>query len=81
MKKRKVLFLIELIICIIATVFTFVACQPTPIEDAVVNKGEGQLEEKIEASPVEEKLFEAPATLQIDSFGTDEFQVIVDADA
>jgi len=55
------------------------ACQPTPTEDAVVNKGEGQLEDKIEASPAEEKPLEVPATLHVDSFGTDVFQVAVDA--
>ncbi len=67
------------LICM-AAIIVLSACQPTPVDNAVINKGEGQLEEKIEASPAVDKLFEAPVTLQIDSFGTDEFQVIVDAD-
>lgn len=67
-------------IALIAILFLFSACQPTPAEDAVVNKGEGQLEEAIKAAPAEEKQFETPDTLHIDSFGTDEFQVVVDAE-
>lgn len=68
-----------LIVCVL-TIMSLSACQPTPVEDAVVNKGEGQLEEKIEAAPAEEKPFEAPESLHIDSFGSDEFQVVVDAE-
>jgi len=80
MKKKPIRFLLAIIIDLIAITFTLTACQPTPKEDAVVNKGEGQLEEAIEAAPAEEKPFEAPETLHIDSFGTDEFQVVVDAE-
>ena len=80
MKKNQFLTCVFVVFSFIPAAFALSACQPTPIEDAVVNKGEGQLEEKIEASPVAEKPFEAPATLHIDSFGTDEFQVAVDAD-
>ncbi|HML69190.1 MAG TPA: DUF6034 family protein [Clostridia bacterium] len=64
----------------ITAAFALSACQPTPIEDAVINKGEGQLEEAIEAAPAEEKQLETPDTLHMDSFGTDIFQVVVDAD-
>lgn len=38
-----------------------VACQPTPEEEFVVNKGDGVLTEKIADVPAEEKRFEAPA--------------------
>ena len=80
MKKKQFLIWTIFALSAITTVFALAACQPTPTEDAVVNKGEGRLEEKIEAAPAAEKPFEAPATLHIDSFGTDEFQVAVDAD-
>jgi hypothetical protein len=80
LKKNFVRFLPALVICIITVTLALAACQPTPTEDAVVNKGEGQLEDMIEASPAEEKPLEVPATLHVDSFGTDEFQVAVDAD-
>ena len=55
------------------------ACQPTPDYEAVVNKGDGRLEAKIEAPPVAEKPFEAPSVLRIDHFGTGEFQVATNA--
>jgi hypothetical protein len=79
---KKNLFLIWMIaaLCFITAAFALSGCQPTPKEDAVVNKGEGQLEEAIEAAPAEEKQLETPVTLHIDSFGTDEFQVVVDAE-
>lgn len=80
MKKKPIRFLPVLVLCIITIASALAACQPTPDQDVIVNKGEGQLQEKIEASPVEAEPLEAPATLQIDSFGTDEFQVVVDAD-
>ncbi len=80
MKKYQALVWMVIVFCFIAATFPLAACQPTPTEDAVVNKGEGQLEEKIKATPAKEKPFEAPETLHIDTFGTDEFQVVVDAE-
>ncbi len=77
---RKTLLLVGFTFCFGTIAFVLSACQPTPTEDAIVNKGEGQMEQKIDAAPAEEKPYEAPAKLHIDSFGTDEFQVIVDAD-
>ena len=55
------------------------ACQPSPRQDGVVNQGHGQLEQKIQAAPVAAQQVEAPATLRLGSFGTKEFQVVVDA--
>ena len=78
--KNKSLFLVAFAFCLSTIAFLLSACQPTPTEDAIVNKGEGLMEAKIDAAPTEEKRFEAPKTLHIDSFGTDDFQVIVDAD-
>ena len=69
----------SLLVCAVI-ILVLSACQPTPTEEAVVNKGEGQLEEAIQAAPAEEKPFETPTTLKIDSFGIDQFQVVVDAD-
>ena len=60
--------------------FALAACQPTPGQDAVVNKADGQLEQKIAASPIASQLLEAPTTLQMDAFGTEAFHVVVDAD-
>ena len=77
--KNQSLFLVAFAFCLSTTVFALSACQPTPTEDAIVNKGEGLLEEKIDASPAKEQPLEAPETLQIDAFGTDTFQVVVDA--
>ena len=80
MKKTHFLTWTIVAFCFVTAAFALSACQPTPTEDAVVNKGEGQLEEAIEAAPAEEKQLETPDTLHIDSFGTDEFQIVVDAD-
>ena len=67
-----------LMICAVASVL-LAACQPSPRQDGVVNQGHGQLEQKIQAAPVAAQQVEAPATLRVDSFGTKEFQVVVDA--
>ena len=56
------------------------ACQPTPEEDVVVNKGDGTLEEAIAAEALPPARYEAPETLRLDPFGTETFQVVVDAE-
>lgn len=80
MNPKHALHLFVFVGLLLAVAFALAACQPTPEQDVIVNKGEGRLEEKIEASPAAEKPLEAPATYHIDPFGTDEFQVVVDAD-
>ena len=57
-----------------------VACQPTPEEEPVVNKGDGTLEEAIAAEALPPARYEAPETLRLDPFGTETFQVVVDAE-
>ena len=56
------------------------ACQPTPEEDVVVNKGDGTLEEAIAAEALPPARYEAPETLRLDPFGTETFEVVVDAE-
>ena len=56
------------------------ACQPTPTEDIVVNKSDGTLEEAIAAEALPPARYEAPETLRLDPFGTETFQVVVDAE-
>ncbi len=56
------------------------ACQPTPEEEPVVNKGDGALEEAIAAEALPPARYEAPETLRLDPFGTETFQVVVDAE-
>ena len=56
------------------------ACQPTPEEEPVVNKGDGTLEEAIAAEALPPARYEAPETLRLDPFGTETFQVVVDAE-
>jgi hypothetical protein len=51
MKKKPIRFLPVLVLCIITIASALAACQPTPDQDVIVNKGEGQLQEKIEAPP------------------------------
>jgi hypothetical protein len=57
----------------------FVACVPTPREDSIVNKANGVLEERIGASPVAERPYDGPDSLQIEPFGNDAFQIKVNA--
>ena len=56
------------------------ACHPTPEEEPVVNKGDGTLEEAIAAEALPPARYEAPETLRLDPFGTETFQVVVDAE-
>ena len=56
------------------------ACQPTPEEEPVVNEGDGTLEEAIAAEALPPARYEAPETLRLDPFGTETFQVVVDAE-
>lgn len=56
------------------------ACQPTPEEDVVVNKGDGTLEEAIAAEALPPARYEAPETLRLDPFGTETLEVVVDAE-
>ncbi len=57
MKKYQALVWMVIGVCFIGATVPHAACQPTPPEDAVVNKGEGQLEEKIKATPAKRKPF------------------------
>ena len=57
-----------------------VACQPTPEEEPVVNKGDGTLEEAIAAEALPPARYEAPETLRLDPFGTETLEVVVDAE-
>ena len=65
---------------LLALAALLVACQPTPEEDVVVNKGDGALEEAIAAEALPPARYEAPETLRLDPFGTETFQVVVDAE-
>ena len=65
--------------CLLAAAL-LVGCQPTPEEDVVVNKGDGALEEAIAAEALPPARYEAPETLRLDPFGTETFQVVVDAE-
>ena len=65
--------------CLLATALLS-ACQPTPEEDIIVNKGDGTLEEAIAAEALPPARYEAPETLRLDPFGTETFQVVVDAE-
>ena len=65
--------------CLLAAAL-LAACQPTPEEDVVVNKGDGTLEEAIAAEALPPARYEAPETLRLDPFGTETFQVVVDAE-
>ena len=65
--------------CLLAAAL-LVACQPTPEEEPVVNKGDGALEEAIAAEALPPARYEAPETLRLDPFGTETFQVVVDAE-
>ena len=56
------------------------ACQPTPTEDIVVNKGDGTLEEAIAAEALPPARYEAPETLCLDPFGTETLEVVVNAE-
>lgn len=57
-----------------------VGCQPTPEKEIVVNKGDGKLEEKIEATPAPETRYEAPEIWQEEWKGIwEETSVSVDA--
>ena len=56
------------------------ACQPTPEEEPVVNKGDGTLEEAIAAEALPPARYEAPETLCLDPFGTETLEVVVDAE-
>ena len=65
--------------CLLAAAL-LAACQPTPEEEPVVNKGDGALEEAIAAEALPPARYEAPETLRLDPFGTETFQVVVDAE-
>ena len=65
--------------CLLAAAL-LAACQPTPEEEPVVNKGDGTLEEAIAAEALPPARYEAPETLRLDPFGTETFQVVVDAE-
>ncbi len=56
------------------------ACQPTPEEEPVVNKGDGTLEEAIAAEALPPARYEAPETLRLDPFGTETLEVVVNAE-
>lgn len=66
------------IICAVASAL-LAACQPSPPAGWGSQSGPRQLEQKIQAAPVAAQQVEAPATLPLDSFGTKEFQVVVNA--
>ena len=69
-----------LLLALLLALFLLTACQPTPEEDVVVNKGDGTLEEAIAAEALPPARYEAPETLRLDPFGTETFQVVVDAE-
>ncbi len=49
------------IICIVVTCFLLMlGCQPTPTEEAVINRGDGVLERTVRANPVDPYSYEAP---------------------
>ncbi len=49
------------IVCILLCILLLTACQPTPEEEVILNKGDGVLMKKIAEKPAEEKRLEAPA--------------------
>ena len=69
----------KLLVCILAVALLLCACQPTPAEEIVVNKGDGTLEEAVAAEALPPARYEAPETLRLDPFGTETFEVVVDA--
>ena len=69
-----------LLLALLLALFLLAACQPTPTEDIVVNKSDGTLEEAIAAEALPPARYEAPETLRLDPFGTETFQVVVDAE-
>ncbi len=70
----------KLLVCILAVALLLCACQPTPAEEIVVNKGDGTLEEAVAAEALPPARYEAPETLRLDPFGTETFEVVVDAE-
>ena len=70
----------KLLVCILAATLLLPACQPTPAEEIVVNKGDGTLEDAIAAEALPPARYEAPETLHLDPFGTETFEVVVDAE-
>lgn len=67
-----------LTVLLLVTCFT-TACQPTPVEDVVVNKGDGELENKILKSAVPAQSYNAPEAWQ-ESFDHDQtFSVNINA--
>ena len=73
MKPIKNLFALLLSLLLLA------GCKPTPKEDVIINKGDGELQEKIAAAPVEET-FEAPTHLTLDEISGQHTKITVDAD-
>ena len=70
----------KLLVCILAVALLLCACQPTPAEEIVVNKGDGTLEEAVAAEALPPARYEAPETLRLDPFGTETFEVVVAAE-
>lgn len=71
----------KIIYIIITSLFCMsFACQPTPNEEAVINKGDGVMQEAIFATALPEQRYEAPNTLHLNAFGADDYQITVDAE-
>lgn len=68
------------IIILILSLMILIACVPTPEEDAVVNKNDGVLQQAVYATPLPEQRYEAPKTLHMDTFGSDDYRIEVDAE-
>lgn len=66
-----------IILCLICALL--LACVPTPEEEAVFNKGDGVLQDKIGDAPVDVSL-DAPAHLTLDAINGQHTQIVVNAD-
>ncbi len=73
--KITVAVLCGLLLCVVL----LAGCQPTPDKPAVVNKGDGRMEEKIAQSPAPAKKYEAPAHWK-ETYTRDRLTVEFDAD-
>lgn len=73
--KRVLLFMVSAL-----TMLAMSACQQTPPNEIVANKGNDMLQEKINGEPVARKKYEAPKHIKIDSFGDKTLQIMLDAE-
>ncbi len=74
MKKRIMRSMIA--VCVL---FLLAGCQPTPEEPVVVNKNDGKLEEKMQATPAPTQVYEAP-THWSETVEGEKLNIVIDTD-